>query len=459
MAGIVVCGAGISGLATAMMLAADGHEVTVVERDPAPAPEPDRAWDDWERRSLNHFRLPHFLMPAFRELMEAELPDVVPALIAGGALRYNMVGPVAEVFDPDGEHIVVTARRPLLEAVVARLADETPGVKVRRGAIVAGLLTDGGSPPRVTGIRTEDGDDLTADLVVDAGGRRSSMSRWLVEAGAVAPIVEEEDSGFVYYGRHVRAPEGVNLGGPKFVTSGSIGLLVLPADDDISGIGIVGCSDDAEMRVLRHEGPWTATMNLLPEGPQILDSEFVSPLVSMAALEDRWRRFVVDGQPVATGVVSVGDAWASTNPTLGRGISLALRHAAALRHLIRDEGLDPEPLVRSFDELTQEEFTPWYRSTVWHDRHRLGDLHAAIDGDESPSARDPLWHDYCRFMAAAPKDPAVLLPRLLAWLHLAERPEQTLADPAVRDRLDSLGAKVKPDSGPSRTDLLEAVRA
>lgn len=459
MGGIVVCGAGVCGLATAMMLARDGHEVTVVERDAAPAPGPDRAWDDWERRSLNQFRLPHFLMPAFRELMEAELPDVIPAFIAGGALRYNLVGPVAEVFDPDGDHVVVTARRPLLEAVLARLADETPGVTVRRGVIVAGLLTDGGSPPRVTGLRTEDGDELTADLVVDAGGRRSPMSRWLVEAGAAAPIVEEEDSGFVYYGRHVRAPEGVNLGGPIFTASGSVGLLVLPADDDISGIGIIGCSDDSELRVLRHEGPWTAAMNLLPKGNLILDSEFVSPLVSMAAIEDRWRRFVVDGAPVATGVVSVGDAWAATNPTLGRGISLALRHAAALCRLIRDEGLDPDRIVRCFDEVTQEDFTPWYRSTVWHDRHRLGDLHAAMAGEDSREAEDALWHDYRRFMAAAPQDPGVLLPRLLGWLHLAERPEQTLADPVVRDRLDSLGAKVQPDSGPSRAELLEAVRA
>lgn len=464
MGGIVVCGAGVCGLVTAMMLATDGHEVTVLERDAAPAPEPGRAWDDWERRSLNQFRLPHFLMPAFRELMEVELPDVVPALVAGGALRYNLVGPVAELFDPDGHHVVVTARRPLLEAVLARLAEDTPGVTVRRGVVVAGLVTDGQSPPRVTGLRTEDGEELTADLVVDAGGRRSPLSKWLVEAGAAPPIVEEEDSGFVYYGRHVRAPEGIDLGGPSFTLSGSVGLLVLPADDDISGIGIIACSDDAQLRVLRKEGPWTATMNLLPQGDQILGSEFVSPLVAMASIEDRWRRFVVDGRPVATGVVSVGDAWAATNPTLGRGISLALRHAAALRHLIGDQGLEPERLVLSFDEVTEAEFTPWYRSTVWHDRHRLGDMLAAMGGEEGSDeerldAEDPLWNDYRRFMAAARHDPAVLLPRLLTWLHLTELPEHTLADPVVRGRLDELGAKVMPDRGPSRAELLEAVGA
>jgi 2-polyprenyl-6-methoxyphenol hydroxylase-like FAD-dependent oxidoreductase len=42
----VVCGAGVIGLATALLLARDGHEVTVVETDPQPPPDtPAQAWD------------------------------------------------------------------------------------------------------------------------------------------------------------------------------------------------------------------------------------------------------------------------------------------------------------------------------------------------------------------------------------------------------------------------------
>jgi phytoene dehydrogenase-like protein len=38
MATILVLGAGMNGLTTAMLLARDGHDVTVLERDPAPPP-------------------------------------------------------------------------------------------------------------------------------------------------------------------------------------------------------------------------------------------------------------------------------------------------------------------------------------------------------------------------------------------------------------------------------------
>ena len=69
----------------------------------------------------------------------------------------------------------------------------------------------------------------------------------------------------------------------------------------------------------------------------------------MAKIEDRQRTFVIDGVPVATGVIPLADAWACTNPSLGRGISMGMLHAAALRSMLREVPLDDPAGTRHAD--------------------------------------------------------------------------------------------------------------
>src|SRR4051794_17238008 len=204
MAQIIVLGAGLNGLSTAMLLARDGHEVTVVERDPAgPVPAAD-AWDAWDRRGVNQFRLPHFMLPRWRALMARELPDVLDELKSVGGLRVNWFGLLPEglrgpMRDDDERFETLTARRPVLETAVAAVAQATPGVAIRRGVTVTGFLTDDAAlpVPRVVGVLTEGGGALRADLVVDCGGRRSALGAWLSATGAHPPVEEREDCGFV----------------------------------------------------------------------------------------------------------------------------------------------------------------------------------------------------------------------------------------------------------------------
>src|SRR5664279_3260238 len=92
MARIVVIGAGVVGLGAAMLLAGDGHQVVVLERDPAPPPnDPAEAWQHWQRPGVNQFRLPHGFMAGFRSVLDSELPAVSEALQAAGALRRNYI--------------------------------------------------------------------------------------------------------------------------------------------------------------------------------------------------------------------------------------------------------------------------------------------------------------------------------------------------------------------------------
>ena len=333
------------------------------------------------------------------------------------------------------------------------------GIDVRRGVAVDGLLAravTGAGPPDVVGVRTG-GTVLHADLVIDATGRRSPLPRWLAEIGARAPEEKEEDSGFVYYGRHLRRADGSPvLAGPVYDQFGSVLLLGLPGDHGTAGVGIVTCSDDKEMRRLHDEAAWLRVLGALPGGKRMVDCEPISPMSRMSKIEDRYRRLVVDGEPVASGLVALADSWACTNPSLGRGLSLGLWHALLLRDVIREHGTeDRSGVPAAFDAVTEAELTPWYRSTLWWDRHRLTDVRAAMGVPTGP-VDDARWHRWLR-LGAAMNDHPELLMAFLEVIKLDARPEEVVERPAIVELLERVDAPLPTPAGPSREELLRLV--
>src|SRR5215210_3813451 len=86
MARVVVVGGGIGGLACALFLAPRGHDVTILDRDPADLPaDREAAWTDWERRGVPQFRHIHLFNARGRNLLRDELPELFAALRAAGA--------------------------------------------------------------------------------------------------------------------------------------------------------------------------------------------------------------------------------------------------------------------------------------------------------------------------------------------------------------------------------------
>lgn len=173
----------------------------------------------------------------------------------------------------------------------------------------------------------------------------------------------------------------------------------------------------------------------------------------MAKIEDRHRSFVVDGVPVATGVAPLGDSWACTNPSVGRGASIGLLHASALRDVVREVGVDdPIGFAVAWHEATAETVEPYYRDTLTFDRHRLAEVHAQIEGVPYETD-DPAWLLGQALGRAAGKDPDLLRGALEVAFMLA-RGGDVLARPGVAERALELGADAEPLPGPSRTELL-----
>ncbi|HEX4397554.1 MAG TPA: FAD-dependent oxidoreductase, partial [Trebonia sp.] len=77
MSRVIVVGGGLIGLATSLLIAKQGHDVTVLERDPEPPPKtPEEATGSWARPGVMQFRLVNFLMPRGRQLLDEQLPEV-----------------------------------------------------------------------------------------------------------------------------------------------------------------------------------------------------------------------------------------------------------------------------------------------------------------------------------------------------------------------------------------------
>jgi 2-polyprenyl-6-methoxyphenol hydroxylase-like FAD-dependent oxidoreductase len=399
MAKIIVLGGGVCGLASALLLARDGHEITVLERDADPVPDSvDGAWEEWSRDGVGQFRMAHFLQPAGREVLEQELPDVFAGLVSAGALRLDVLGlmpPTLTDRTPragDERFVTCTARRPVFERVLGEVAENESGVDVRRGSVVNGLiLQSGNGTSHVSGVRLDSGETLSADLVVDATGRGSQIPRWCAEAG-IGPLHEEsEDSGFIYYGRYFRSADGTTPQpiGPLLAPMGTFSILTLPSDNGTWAVAIAISSGDQALKRMRDPGLWSSVLEACPAHAHWLQGEAIGDLEAMGGIVDRYRRPQRDGRPLMTGIALLGDAWACTNPSLGRGMTLGLLHARCLREVVGSHLDDPLEFAQAWDATTEERLTPWYRETVAEDRARLSEIEALRDGLQPPQPSDP----------------------------------------------------------------------
>ncbi len=471
MAQVLILGAGICGLGTALLLARDGHHVTVIERDDSALPDtPQEAWDTWARKGVGQFRQPHNFMPGFRLILETELPDLQDALRRAGASTLDLLHPLPPFLADrsprpvDDSFWTYTMRRPAGEWVFADAARNEPRLTVRRGVRAAEFLTGSSAVPgipHVAGVRTARGEDLRADVVIDAMGRGSRTPAWLTAIGARPPYEEQADCGFSYYTRYFSGTEPQRAG-PVYTLLGTMGVLTLPGDNGTWSITIVTASGDEPLKRLRHAETWTNAIRACPLHAHWLDGEPITDVLAMSGVTDRYRRFVVDGQPVATGFLVVADAWACTNPSAGRGLTVGFKHAVRLRDVLRETRADPRTLADTFHAWTEAEIAPWYRAQLALDRHRAAQNEALREGRVPPPPADELSGLAASLFAAMTTDPDLYraaLEYVGTITPLQDLFRRPMVAARVRAAMDALrDAAPMPIPGPDREQLLALVR-
>ncbi len=343
-----------------------------------------------------------------------------------------------------------------MEAVAATHAADL-GIEIRRGVAVSGLehriLGDG--TVDVTGVIVMDG-TIHADLVVDAGGRRSSMATMLRSVGAYGPIETRRDSGYVYFARHYRGEQTMPpLRGALLQPYGSISIATLPAERGSWSVVVFASSGDRAVAGLRRVDAWERVVRACPIASHWIDAEPITGIDVMASIEDRRCDYLVDGRLAAIGVVPIGDASASTSPSLGRGSSFGVMHAVVLRDVLREVPVaDRRGVAEAFHAGTRQRIAPWIDDTTTSDQHRVSEMQAAARG-EPYRTTDVNWYSSQRLARSASTDPDLFRHQLAVTQSLS-RLGDVLAEPGVAERLStSGGGNALP--GPDREALIDLI--
>lgn len=467
---VVVNGAGIAGLSSALFLARAGHDVVVVERDATPLPESADAAFEWDRRGAPQVRHSHALLARLRNLLRDHLPDVLADLLAAGATEVAWRDMAPDTLDdlsprPGDEDLVLLAcRRTTFEWVLRRAALGAERVQLRDGVAVTGLVAGdtAGAAPRVIGVRTTAG-TLMADLVVEAGGRRSALPTMLAGIG-VELEEEEQDTGIIYLSRFYRLHHDAEAPDRLALNGGDLGYLkygIFRGDNRTFSVTLAVGSDDPDLRAVLDPTRFDRAVARIPAAAAWVDAGISEPITTvhvMAGLVNRVRHFVAGGRPIALGVHAVGDASVCTNPLYGRGCSLGAVHAWLLADSLAEHGEDLGALALAFEEGTRRELIPWHQASVAQDEVSKLVLHGESLGGGGPDPRSLLTEG---LFPLARVDADVHR----AWvrtMNLLTPPDTMLTDATLMGRVlafwnDRATRPPEPPLGPERAEMLAAL--
>lgn len=376
----IVIGGSMAGLMTARVLADYFDRVTILERDHI------------DSRPAVHKSIPqgnhiHLLLLGGQQVLASLYPGFTDTLQRLGAVRFGL-GKDAAIFLPDGKAywITGTVREPrdfgldvhsqsreLLEHCVRRCTLAFANVSSVGDYTVQGLLSENGRVCGVHYAHPRGKGSLTADLVVDAGGRGSHVPRWLTELGFQTPEESVIGVDFACASTKFRIPDYYDDPERALFFFG-------PAPHYLRYAGMEEIEDHTwHLSLMGRFGEYPPTdedgflafarsLHTPKLYTLIKDAERVSDIVqhrfptSVQRHYDRLTTF-------PDGLLVLGDAICSFNPVYGQGMTSAALQVKALQHELSERAAQTQGLeglaLSFFPKAAEVISTPWTLAAIF----------------------------------------------------------------------------------------------
>ena len=355
----IVIGAGAGGVLTAAALAQTGWQVTVLERDRLPAGAE-------HRRGVPQDRQAHILLHRGLQAIDGLLPGFRAELLARDAVPFDSgrmpwLSEHGWLSNDQSSWEVVSATRPLMDAVARDLLRRLPGVRIRDGLRVHGLeVAPGGWRVRADAEGAHEV-DFDAAAVIDASGRSSRLSHWLPQLPGLA--TELVDARVGYAGRLYAArgdpPLQTGLAIIGTLPDGASGL-ALPVEQ---GHWMVGAAGMGSSRPPRDPAGYRSFLAGLRD-PAVADLlSTLEPAGEVTVHRQTSNRRFGWGRRAdwPAGLLVLGDALCSLDPIYGQGITVVAMQA----ELLRDALSAGRPIDRRLQrQLLAVTDVPWSIATA-----------------------------------------------------------------------------------------------
>jgi 2-polyprenyl-6-methoxyphenol hydroxylase-like FAD-dependent oxidoreductase len=375
---------------------------------------------------------------------------------------------VKEAARPGDEDLVALhCRRPVFESVLRRAVTQEPLVTLMSEEPAVGLELEGSSSPRVTGVRLA-GSTLAADVVVDASGRRTSVPKWLKEAGVELPPARSEPCEVVYYCRYFKLvdgadyPEWIGVLGPAGTTDWAR-FSVFFGDNRTFAIILGVLATEQRFKALSREATYMRVLRSFRSLAPFLADDTAQPITGilpMGSLNNVYRSPLLEARPPALGLHFVGDAYCHTNPLFAWGLCLGVDHGFELGRIIDEHPEDLESQALAFAALTEAEAEQCYEAMAEEDRDRT------LTWNGQQPTGPWLGRSFAGFVRQCVLPTVMIDPEVaratLRRVNLLDPPTELASQGDIIRRVTDLQDAIPrppPGASPNREEILELIQA